>query len=577
MHNGNKTIENWRIKDNDGEGIETSLAATFDFKPNINMRYGSNNNVHNWRATPINYMLWKTENGGENAMYVNPFANIQLDFPDRVKDWNEEFAELKSTDTIDLLKKSNKMSDRLIEFGHDEYRSRNWNDALNFFSQALGYAEPNTMYEGLAHGNRALCFFQMGIYQKAVIDFEFAMDKNCPEQFLIDVQSTRAECQKLAKKHTQPKVRMPKLHLPDKKFPCMSNNLEIKRNNDFGRCIFAKRDIDVGQTVFVAENFASVITTDNQVYCLACHKIEMNFIGCKNCANVMFCNDDCMNWYNLHKMECRTCYHQIEDCHVKFIIQTLLVAIDIFPNIDSLIKFVEETISDQGCDKIPKTSCDATSKYGIFLKLTPSLKDDYMFRAYQAFACISLIPKVNYLFDTERKQRFLMHLLLQHTIVIPKNAFFDEAQFSDQYTVEYIFDVLSMVNHSCIPNLSFDTVGSKLGHCMAVRPIKKGDQVFINYLGNDVHKPVEQRQKALKGNWGFDCKCDKCEPVEQTPENEAIRADPSFKYVMRNCEIIDDNTKRMQLKKQCIKFLKKYGNLPWSTELDFVIDCFTSL
>lgn len=106
------------------------------------------------------------------------------------------------------------------------------------------------------------------------------------------------------------------------------------------------------------------------------------------------------------------------------------------------------------------------------------------------------------------------------------------------------------------------------------------DQVFINYLGEDVHKPIEQRQKSLKENWGFDCKCDKCEPIEYSNEHDAMKTDPSFKYVIRNFEnnqIAPDNTKRMQLKKQCIKFLKKYGHLQWSTELEFVINCFTSL
>lgn len=223
--------------------------------------------------------------------------------------------------------------------------------------------------------------------------------------------------------------------------------MEIKRNKDFGRCVFAKRDIEIGQTVLVAEHFASAITSEKQAYCLTCEKTEMNFIPCKNCSYVCFCDEDCANYDNLHKMECQTCYHQIEDVNLKFIVQTILVAIDIFPDIESLIAFVEETISDKGCDKIPKTSCDPPSKYGIFLKLTPSYKDEHLFLAYQAFTYINLIPKVKYLFDTEPKQRFLLHLVLHHTTVIPKNAFYDIAQFSDQYTVKYIFDVLSIVSN----------------------------------------------------------------------------------------------------------------------------------
>lgn len=150
----------------------------------------------------------------------------------------------------------------------------------------------------------------------------------------------------------------------------------------------------------------------------------------------MFCNEDCANWDSLHKLECRTCYHEIDDVGVKFIIQTILVAVDTFDDVDNLIKFVDEVIVDKGCDKIPKTSCEAMSKYRIFLELTPSFKSEYLLRAYKAYTCLTLIPKVNYLFDTEAKQRFLMNLVLHHTVVIPKNAFCDIAQYSDQFSVK---------------------------------------------------------------------------------------------------------------------------------------------
>lgn len=189
------------------------------------------------------------------------------------------------------------------------------------------------------------------------------------------------------------------------------------------------------------------------------------------------------------------------------------------------------------------------------------------------------MPKVKYLFDTLAKQRFLMHLVLHHSIVIPKNAFSDVVQCSHQLTLKYIFDVLSILNHSCAPNLEFDTVG-KFGYCVSVRPIQRGDQVFINYMGDDVYKTTELRQKSLKDCWGFECKCDKCEVIPQTDEHEAMKEDASLKYIISNYEndrITKDHIKRFQLKKHCIKFLQKYGHLSWSTELEYVISCFTSL
>lgn len=317
-----------------------------------------------------------------------------------------------------------------------------------------------------------------------------------------------------------------------------------------------------------------------QVYCHTCLKTDTNLIPCKHCSDVMFCGDDCSNWNSLHKLECQTSYHQIDDIGLKFAIQTLLVVIEMFPDIESLMQFVEKIIVDKTFHKIPKTSGDQHSKYGIFLSLTQSFKDEHVCQAYKAFTCISLLPKISYLFDTEKKQRFLMHLLLHHAIVTPKNAFVDCAHVDNQRTtLKYVFDALSIMNHSCSPNLSFTTMG-KYGYCVSVRPIKKGDQMFINYLGDDAHQTFDMRQKILKDVWGFECKCDKCESSPCPVEYEQMKNDPALKYVIRTQEHdqnTNDASKRIQLKKQCIKFLKKYGHLPWSNELEFVINCFTSL
>lgn len=368
-------------------------------------------------------ILWKKVHYGEDSMYVDPFTIIGIECANDMKQWEDQLNEFKSLEGLQRSNKCNNISDELMQCGHTEFSNRNWNDALNYYSQALCFAERGTFYEGLSHGNRGLCFFQMGMYQKALTDFNLAAQKQCPEQFLADIQDLRIKCQKTDKIHDQPKVRIPKMKLAaDKKFPCMANVLEIKGNKEFGRCIVAKKNIEVGQTVFVAEAFASAVIAEKQAYCYTCQKTEMNFIPCGNCSDVMFCDEDCANWNTMHKtVDCQTCYHQINDIGVKFIIQTILVAIETFPSIEHLMKMVETVTSDKGCDKIPKSSNDPLSKYSIFLKLTPVFKDEYLFRAYQAFTCILLIPKIKYLFDTEHKQRFLMHLILHHTTVIPVN------------------------------------------------------------------------------------------------------------------------------------------------------------
>lgn len=155
---------------------------------------------------------------------MDPFASIPFDYQHDVEKWENHLSDLKSPEVVEIAQKSNNMAEQLMQLGHTKFQGHNWAEAMNIYSAALCFAEQGTLFEGLAYGNRALCFFQLGMYQKALNDFDSATQKYCPEQFLADVQSSRAECQKLAKKHTQPKVSVPKLRVSaDKKLPCMAN------------------------------------------------------------------------------------------------------------------------------------------------------------------------------------------------------------------------------------------------------------------------------------------------------------------------------------------------------------------
>lgn len=150
--------------------------------------------------------------------------SIPFDYSHEVNQWDDHLSDLKSPEVVHIAQKSNKMADQLIQLGHTKFQVHNFEEALNIYSAALCFAEQGTLFEGLAYGNRAHCFFQLGMYQKALNDFDSAAQKYCPEQFLANVQSSRVECQKLAKKHTESKRRLPKLRVSaDKKLPCMAN------------------------------------------------------------------------------------------------------------------------------------------------------------------------------------------------------------------------------------------------------------------------------------------------------------------------------------------------------------------
>lgn len=460
-------------------------------------------------------VFWKKENRSDDSMYADPFASISTEC---TKLWRDQLSALTSPKAVERSQKCNDEAHKLMQSGNTAYNDRDWNKALDAYNQALCFAEPDSIYEGLAYGNRGKCFYQLGFYHNALDDFKFSVQKKCPDEFLNDTHRLRAQCKKEAKNRYRVKTMVPKMKLPpNEQFPCMANVLDIKYINGYGRCVVANADIDVGQTIVVAETFASVTMADNQAHCYTCHCIEQkNFIPCPNCSDVMFCSENCANNNRIHKMECQTSYHRIDDIDVKFIMQTVLVAIEMFPSVDDLMKFVESCLKDRDLDEVPASANDSTSKYGLFLKLMPSYTDKNLFSSYQAYTCILLIPKVKSLFDTELKQRFLMQLIVHHTMTISKNVFQD----SESYAVEYIYDVLSIVNHSCAPNMGLTSEGN-IGYGVTVRPIKKGEQIFIDYYFSDyLDMPTDRRKQVLMDIWGFDCKCTKCSAEGQSGSDE---------------------------------------------------------
>ncbi|XP_059661050.1 histone-lysine N-methyltransferase ATXR2 [Cornus florida] len=77
------------------------------------------------------------------------------------------------------------------------------------------------------------------------------------------------------------------------------------------------------------------------------------------------------------------------------------------------------------------------------------------------------------------------------------------------------FPLQSCMNHSCHPNAkAFKREEDRDGQAtiIALRPIRKGEEVTISYIDEDL--PFEERQ-ALLADYGFSCKCPKC--LEEEP------------------------------------------------------------
>ncbi len=84
--------------------------------------------------------------------------------------------------------------------------------------------------------------------------------------------------------------------------------------------------------------------------------------------------------------------------------------------------------------------------------------------------------------------------------------------FLVQEEVFVLFEKASFFNHSCDPNglLSVDVPEHSVS-VVAIKPIKKSDEVCISYISPPMLEQNKQnRREYIKQMFGFDCRCSKC-------------------------------------------------------------------
>lgn len=527
--------------------------------------------------------LWKKESNITD-LYVDLFANARSQ--NEFREWNGQLnnrfwnhcfynscstvSPNKSNETSNMFRMKGNLifRDEIIALSglsvEDRYKS-----SIELYNRSLIFAETGTENVSLAYANRSAGFFQLKKYDKCLIDIDHAKKANYPKKLMPKLDKRKEDCLRLLQTHVEikRKFEQPKLDFDaDENFPCMANVVEIKRNDEFGRLLEAKCDIDVGKTVLVEESFVSVGTGDVQVLCFTCLRRNMCFVACPQCTDAVFCSDDCMSRNNVHKMSCGSFYYRLP-MNIQVTLQSLLVAVDLIPNVEDLMDFVQSNLKLDN-HHIPANVLDSRRKYGLFLKLHIRERPGNAFLAYQVYTSILTIPSIKRVFDSDRKQRFLMHLVVHHLLIRQNNNFLEVAK-ENQFNVSSVACVLSLVNHSCTPNLLNFAVDNQ-EVCVTIRPIQKGEQLFISYSGQD--DTTVQRQAFLKQYFGFECKCGKCRPCDRNRNH--LKVHPFFQTSQRFSSVDIDKENYMKHQQMCVDFLKKYGNLPWSEEIDDVVNIF---
>lgn len=532
-------------------------------------------------------ILWNKESELPNALYVDLLEEASS-------------SRLYREATIEISKharKDNILSLRYRQDGNMEFQHSNVKKAMELFNKSLCFAESESEHISLAYANRALCFFNLKMYQRCISDIVLAKQANYPENLMTELEQRESECRKRLKRAVIHTVFKPSLsYTAGESIPSMANAIKIDRNDTFGRHIVAHCDIDEDKTVLIEEPMFKLLTASEFKKCLVCLKENENLIPCTNCTNAMFCAGTCAS-NEFHKYECtmkRIKYFEgdggvIVRNSVRFAMQTVLKMLNNFSSPDEMIRFIQECIEETRNDPqaIAVSDGSAESDFNAFMKLhyvkSSAKFDDETFAIYVIQACIAYETLMSHSeleekFATLSNQRFLMHLMT-HLIAAFKsnNVVLREWDNSDMKTTDglanfgvALFNIRCYFNHSCLPNV-INLTNGKYSIAKTIRPIKAGDQLCVKYCVSS-RRPTNERREFLWKACRFVCNCELC--MENGPADIKRNSVVELAYRVVACHTASLMFKKRipskeleKMKKKCYEFLAKFRNMPTSERM----------
>lgn len=522
--------------------------------------------------------LWKKESIDENALY----ADIGVDpegFP------LETFYEF-GQETEPTTMKNNELSAEYRNAGNSAFGRNDWHLAMEWYNKSLCFAENGSENIGLAFGNRSACFFNLKMFRKCLIDIDMALKSNYPERLMAKLEKRRTDGLKCIEEDLEFVPREPALSFePSTMFPSMANILQIEKSKKFGRLVKTNADVAVGETVLVEKAYVNKVIIDKYVRCNVCYRLETNLVPCKECTGDMFCHQEC-EWNSFHKIECNmktmAKVDEISTFHLQ-IIRSVLMAVKTIPNIEQLMTFVEKTVAEDPLEIPESEPVDEIAKYRTFLMLWINSKmETNMFNWRVFFIHKTLMDNSDFqaMFASLKHQRFLMHLIGHHSAIIHYNARASIQIIGTSYSTELQPLIAAYFNHSCAPNVATVRCDNVLA-AIAIRPIRKGEQLFISYFGRDLNRDTAGRRRHFDGFFDFACECERCVstvpfvPFVNTYNLEWIQY-VLINYTNKKFDFRNESNVKHVLDK-CAEYARENGRRLWTDEVTFVMDCFVRM
>lgn len=529
-------------------------------------------------------MLWKKESNEQNAMYVDLFkSSCQRQGSVEELYLLTKMSKMQCT-AGGLFYKNDVIANRFRHFGNKKFEQNQIIEAMEWYNKSLCFANNESKTLGLGYANRSTCFLALKMFNKCLADIELAKQNHVPAHLMAKLDEWKTECLRLMEtERDQNEIDVPKLDFAvNERFPCLANVVNMQSNDEFGIHIVATEDIDIGKTIIIEQCYIGVTKNDHYKSCNICLKENQNFLPCDKCTSALFCSDCKEN--RLHGIECDMNFGCPAGFKFMDVVRSITLAKNAFTNADELMAFVEDMLNSDAVTIQPSNLVDERSKYRAFFQLCPDWQTCELFlqQVYLFYQSLLDHHEMKAFFHTKAHQRFLMHLVQHHILMILRGSFNKRTvPIGGVYITDtYVNIVAKYLRRSCVPNVCHVFKDGFI-NCIVIRRIKKNEPLFISYITWDTYASEAER-RAISQNKYINCKCMRCQ-VKSSPSDHRMRSDPDFLFIKTTFKIQSlhngtFNRKQINLmKEKCFSFLQTFGRMKWSIEMGRVIDVLSIL
>jgi tetratricopeptide (TPR) repeat protein len=205
-------------------------------------------------------------------------------------------------------RKSNSESERFRQEGNKCYKAGKFLEALLKYNQSLCYAEDDSN-RASAYVNRSAVYFELKFHQQCQNNIQLARKHNYLAEKTNVLDDREKRCLDLMMEGIKicddPYDFFKLSYSANPKIPFIIDGVEIKAYKKFGRGIYAKQSLKVGDIISIETPFFSAFELGTKLeyfkFCSFCLKDNlMDLIPCHDCNTTMYCSENCAKSDSYH-------------------------------------------------------------------------------------------------------------------------------------------------------------------------------------------------------------------------------------------------------------------------------------